>query len=91
MIYLGYDPLNQGVFARHGDHRIFVPSNSGDRADEVLDGLAAVGTKLPRTMEIEQPEGGEFNLIVFENPYQYSVEFSEQAWKDLLEIGHALY
>ncbi len=84
MIYLGYDFLRQQCVASYkGD--IIVCQNT-DRADQILDGLCAVGEKLSRPQDISHEEGGVEVVAMVQMPWAYTVKYSDQAWSDLLSV-----
>lgn len=85
MIYLGYDICHQQEIARYKDQRIIL--DGGDRMAEILNGLCAVGKKMPRPGPVSGGEFGDVEVIIIpQTPYVYQVPYSDQAWNDLLSV-----
>ncbi len=85
-IYLGYDPIHQrSIICWNGRWLEIDDHNCGERAAEVINGLIAVGTKIKD--EVSEKEDV---TVVVRSPFQYQVEWSEQAWSDLQSIGVAI-
>jgi len=87
MIYLGYDPIRQGTWARHEDKRIFVAHRDDRRIGEVLGGLHNVSTPISLADPMAFDVDGVEIYINIDLGWQCTVDYSDQAWNDLLEIG----
>jgi hypothetical protein len=94
MIFLGYDLLRQGSWAliEERGKKVYIEDKDCQRAREVINGLSAVSTELPGWQEqilvpeIEEKDGIE-TIVGVANPWQCQVEYSDQAYQDLLEIA----
>lgn len=85
MIYLGYDMCHQQTIARYKDQRIIL--EDGHRMKEIVDGLCAVGEKIPKTTLVSAGEFGDLEVVsLIQTPYVYQVPYSDQAWSDLLSV-----
>lgn len=89
MIYLGYDIRNQRALARYDNHTIICQNN--DRATEILNGLIAMGEKLPENQPIscDDDDGDVEVILLVQTPWMYQVQYSDQAWEDLLSVEEA--
>lgn len=87
-IYLGYDKYHLRSLACY-DGRTIVCQES-ERATEVLNGLVAVGERVPGSQPVPytNDDGVEVVVMVF-SPWMYQVPYSDQAWEDLLSIEEA--
>jgi hypothetical protein len=83
MIYLGYDGMEQAVFAEHMGEFIKIKDRDNPRISEVIDGLCAVSERI----EPEKPITEGNVSVVIREIWTHRVEYSDQAWADLLEIG----
>jgi hypothetical protein len=98
MIFLGYDPCRQGTWALIEEKgvRVYI-ANRNHRAREVINGLCAVGERLPDKQRLvaqgfEYHDDGAIDLVIqIREPWQVAVEYSDQAYQDLLEIADAVH
>lgn len=89
-IFLGYDIMRQCTWALHDGSLIRIDDADNPRIPQVINGLCDVGRKLkPHEMYRTRSEGaGEPEVVlIVQNPWQVQVDYSDQAWDDLLEIG----
>ncbi len=84
LIYLGYDPLVQGAVAMHDGTVLCIPDDQdSSRQSEVINGLLAVSTRVSQDATV-----GEGNItVIIRSPWSHTVEYSDQAWRDLCEIA----
>ena len=85
MIYLGYDIMRQVCIARYQDATIVCEDS--DRAAEILNGLCDVAEDLPRAQDAQGEVDGVEVVIVSHTPWMKAVQYSDQAWNDLLSVG----
>ena len=94
LIFLGYDIMRQATYALHQGS--LIKCEDSERASQVLNGLTQVGEWLNAGKPVEHQfgpmtdEDGVEVHVVIQTPWQLKVAYSDQAWNDLLEIGHVV-
>ena len=82
MIYLGYDPVCQAEIAMHNG--TVIVCDGSQRASEILNGLCTVALPHPELHSAGVEDGVE---IVVRTPWMKTVQYSDQAWNDLLSVA----
>ncbi len=84
-IYLGYDIMRQqGVVGYNGQKLYFQES---DRASEIFKGLYAVSERIPKQPMSSDQQGDLEICVLIVTPWSHKVEYSKQAWSDLLSVS----
>jgi len=86
-ILLGYNPLKQVDLAMW--RGTVLTCDNSDRACEIINGLYDVSEKIPPNEPIllDTDENGIEVAVVVTSPWMRSVEYSDQAWNDLLSVA----
>ena len=89
MILIGYDPKYNHTYACYA--ATMIRFHDSPRAHAVINGLINVSDpiEVPDTID-ETDFEGLLNSFLFRHDWQYRVEYSDQAWNDILDCGDIL-
>jgi hypothetical protein len=88
MIYMGYDLVNQGCLFSCERGNVFIGDEKASHppADAVINGLMDVSEEVDNYVK-RRDQGIE---VIVTTPFTRRVQFSEQAWSDLLRVGESV-